>query len=93
MFDDKVCVAFVKGNIASHRTICKDACLVQNVTFSKVNNDIKIEMTLNRVLPNGVYTYDFDIICNFTSGFNIYMYGEHGGNNFNAKTMYRYWEA
>ena len=90
MFDENVCVAFVKGNVANHRPICKDTSFVQNVTLGKINTDIKIEMTLNKILPNGVYSYDFDIISNFTSGFNIYMYGEHGGSDFNAKTVYRY---
>ena len=91
MFDQNVSVVSVKGNVASHRRICKGSSLVQNVTLSKVGNDIKLEVDLKKDLPHGVYSYDFDIVSDFASGFNIYMYGDCGGAGFDAKTLYRYW--
>jgi len=35
MFDTEVCAAFVKGNVASYTTVCKDSSLVNTVALTK----------------------------------------------------------
>ena len=66
---------------------------MSTATLTKVGQDTKFEVTFKKDLPNGLYTYNFEITSNFANGFNIYMYGGCGGARFYAKTMYRYWAA
>ena len=90
-FDADISLLVLKGTVASHTVEHKDSSLVNNVELRKVGNDT--QLTIKKDLTHGIYSYEFDISSDHTSGFDIYMYGECGGSGFRAHTLYRYWAS
>ena len=70
-----------------------DSSLVNNFVLRKVGNDTQITIHFKKDLDHGVYSYEFEVSSDYTSGFDVYMYGECGGSGFHAQTMYRYWSS
>ena len=90
-FDADISFLVLKGTVASHTVDHKDSSLVNNVVLRKVGNDTQLTIHFKKDLTHGIYSYEFDITSDHTSGFDIYTYGECGGTGFHAQTMYRYW--
>ena len=92
-FDVGISLLVLKGTATTHTIEHKDPTLVNNIVFRKVGNDTQLTIHFKKDLEHGVYSYEFDISSDHTSGFDIYMYGECGGTGFHAQTMYRYWSS
>ena len=88
-FDVDISLLVLKGTATTRTIEHKDPTLVNNVVFRKVGNDTQLTIHFKKDLEHGVYSYEFDISSDHTSGFDIYMYGECGGTGFHAQTMYR----
>ena len=92
-FDADISLLVLKGTVASHTVEHKGSSLVNNVVLRKVGNDKQLTIHFKKDLTHGIYSYEFDISSDHTSGFDIYMYGECGGSGFRAHTLYRYWAS
>ena len=92
-FDADISLLGLKGTVASHTLEHRDSSLVNNIVLRKVGNDTQLTIHFKRDLEHGIYSCEFDISSDHTSGFDIYMYGECGGTGFHAQTMYRYWSS
>ena len=92
-FDADISLLVLKGTVASHTVEPRDSSLVNNVVLRKVGHDTQLTMHFKKDLEHRIYSYEFDISSDHTSGFDIYMYGECGGSGFHAQTMYRYWSS
>ena len=62
----------------------------QTLDFSKVGNSYEINFSVNPKLPNGIYTYEMDIVLTASRGYNIALWGDCGGAGYNASTKYKY---
>ena len=62
----------------------------KTLDFSKVGDSYQINFG-NPKLPNGIYTYEIDIVLTGERGYNIMMWGDCGGSGYNASTKYKYW--
>ena len=91
--DADISLLVLKGTVVSHTVEHRDSSLVNNVVLRKVGNDTQLTIHFKKDLEHGIYSYEFDISSDHTSGFDIYMYGECGGTGFFAQTMYRYWSS
>ena len=83
----------LKGSVASHSVKHMDLTYVNSFVFRKVCNDTQITIHFKKDLDHGVYSYEFEVSSDHTSGFDVYMYGECGGSGFHEETMYRYWSS
>ena len=92
-FDADISLLVLKGTVSSHTVEHRDSSLANNVVLRKVGNDTQLTIHFKKDLEHGIYSYEFDISSDHTSGFDIYMYGECGGSGFHAQTMYRYWSS
>ena len=92
-FDADISHIVLKGTVASHTVEHRDSSLVKNVVLRKVGNDTQLTIHFKKDLTHGIYSYEFDISSDHTSGFDIYLYGECGGSGFRAHTLYRYWAS
>ena len=70
-FDADISLLVLKGTMASHTIKHRDSSLVNNVVLRKVGNDTQLTIHFNRDLEHGIYSYEFDISSNHTSGFDI----------------------
>ena len=93
MFDYNMSLLLFKGTVASHSIKHMDSSLVNNFVLRKVGNDTQLTIHFKNDLTHGVYSYEFEVSSDHTSGFDVYMYGECGGSGFHAETMYRYWSS
>ena len=62
-----------------------------DVDFSKVGNSYQINFSVQPKLPNGIYTYEMDIVLTTSRAYNIALWGDCGGSGYNASTKYRFW--
>ena len=87
-------VAFVKGSPDSHTVEYKDDSVLM-IVWRKVGANKQLEFIFKDDLPNGFYTYDFDIQRNGSDGkgLDILLYGECGGAGYDSKVTYRFWAA
>ena len=92
-FDADISLLVLKGTVASHTVEHKDSSLVNNIVLRKVGNDTQLTIHFKKDLTHGIYSYEFDVSSDHTSGFDIYMYGECGGTGFRAHTLCRYWAS
>ena len=92
-FDADFSLLVLKGTVASHTVEHKDASLVNNVSLSKVGNETHLTINFKKDLAHGVYSYEFEISSDHTSGFDLYMFGECGGTGYNGKSLYRFWSS
>ena len=92
-FDTDVGLLLFKGTVASHSIKHMDSSLVNNFVLRKVGNDTQLTIRFKKDLEHGIYSYEFEVSFDHTSGFDIYMYGECGGSGFHAQTVYRYWAS
>ena len=83
-FDADISLLVLKGTVSSHTVEHKDSSLVNNVVLRRVGNDTQLTIHFKKVLTHGIYSYEFDISSDHTSGFDIYMYGECGGTGFRS---------
>ena len=93
MFDYNMSLLLFKGTVVSHSIKHMDSSLVNNFVLRKVGNDTQLTVHFKNDLEHGVYSYEFEVSSDHTSGFDVYMYGECGGSGFHAETMYRYWSS
>ena len=75
-FDADISLLVLKGTVASHTVEHRDSSLVNNVVLRKVGNDTQLTIHFKKDLEHGIYSYEFDVSSDHTSGFDIYMYGE-----------------
>ena len=92
-FDADISLLVLKGTVGSHTVEHRDSSLVNNIVLRKVGNDTQLTIHFKKDLEHGIYSYEFDVSSDHTSGFDIYMYGECGGSGFRAHTLYRYWAS
>ena len=92
-FDTDVGLLLFKGTVASHSIKHMDSSLVNNFVLRKVGNDTQLTIRFKKDLEHGIYSYEFEVSFDHTSGFDIYMYGECGGSGFHAQTVYRHWAS
>ena len=93
MFDYNMSLLLLKGTVASHSIKHMDSSMVSSFVLRKVGNDTQLTVHFKKDLENGVYSYEFEVSSDHTSGFDVYLYGECGGSGFHAETMYRYWSS
>ena len=92
-FDADISLLVLKGTVASHTVEHRDSSLMNNVVLREVGNDTQLTIHFKTDLEHGIYSYEFDISSDHTSGFDIYMYRECGGTGFFVQAMYRYWSS
>ena len=63
----------------------------KTLDFSKVGDSYQINFDVTPKLPNGIYTYEMDIVLTTSRGYNIMLRGDCGGAGYNASTKYKYW--
>ena len=59
--------------------------------FSKVGDSYQINFNVTPKLPNGIYTYEMDIVLTTSREYNIMLWGDCGGSGYNASTKCKYW--
>ena len=72
-FDSDISILVAKANPRNLNVIHKDCLLVCKVSFTTVGNDHKLEITFKNTLPNGIYSYEFNIILCNAKSFDVYM--------------------
>ena len=50
------------------------------VDFSKVGDSYQIAFSVNPKLPNGIYTYEMNVVLTTSRGYNITLWGDCGGS-------------
>ena len=63
----------------------------QTLDFSKVGDSYQINFSVQPKLPNGIYTYEMDVVLTTSRGYDITLWGDCGGSGYNASTKYKYW--
>ena len=63
----------------------------KTLDFSKVDSSYQINFSVQPKLPNGIYTYEMDIVLTTSRAYNIALWGDCGGSGYNASTKYRFW--
>ena len=63
----------------------------QTLDFSKVGSSYQINFSVWPKLPNGIYSYEMNIVLTTSRGYNIALWGDCGGSGYNASTEYNYW--
>ena len=63
----------------------------KTLDFSKVGDSYQINFSVQPKLPNGIYTYEMDVVLSSSRGYNITLWGDCGGSGYNASTKYKYW--
>ena len=63
----------------------------QTLDFSKVGDSYQINFDVTPKLPNGIYTYEMDVVLTTSREYNIRLWGDCGGSGYNASTKYKYW--
>ena len=58
---------------------------------SKVGDSYQINFDVTPKLPNGIYSYEMDIVLTMSRGYNIMLWGDCGGSGYNASMKYKYW--
>ena len=66
---------------------------VSSVNYVKVGQDLKLTFHFNNDLPEGYYSYDFDLCKSTTTSMEMFLYGEAGGSGFDCKTLHRFWAS
>ena len=54
-----------------------------DIDFSKVGDSYQINFSVQPKLPNGVYTYEMDVVLTTSRGYNIMLWGDCGGSGYN----------
>ena len=92
-------MVYVKGSPNSHTVEYKNddilSVVYRDVGYDTNGNPISKQLDFNfkSDLPDGFYTYDFDVDRNNDVSMNVYLYGECGKSGYNSKTIYRYWAS
>ena len=63
----------------------------KTLDFSKVGSSYQINFSVQPKLPNGVYTYEMDVVLTTSRGYDVMLWGDCGGSRYNASTKYKYW--
>ena len=63
----------------------------KTLDFSKVGSSYQINFSIQPKLPNGVYTYEMDVVLTTSRGYDVMLWGDCGGSGYNASTKYKYW--
>ena len=85
-------VVYVKGSPNSHTVEYKNDHVL-SLVYRDVTPNKQLVFNFKNDLPNGFYTYDFDIDKNNDVAMDVLLYGECGGSGFDCKTIYRYWAS
>ena len=68
----------------------KNGRATKTLDFSKVGSSYQINFSVNPKLPNGIYTYEMDVVLTTSRGYNITLWGDCGGDGYHASTKYKY---
>ena len=63
----------------------------KTLDFSKVGSSYQINVSVQPKLPNGVYTYEMDVVLTTSRGYDVMLWGDCGGSGYNASSKYKYW--
>ena len=63
----------------------------ETLDFSKVGSSYQINFSVQPKLPNGVYTYEMDVVLTASRGYDVMLWGDCGGSGYNASSKYKYW--
>ena len=63
----------------------------KTLDFSKVGSSYQINFSVQPKLPNGVYTYEMDVVLTTSRGYDVILWGDCGGSGYNASSKYKYW--
>ena len=63
----------------------------ETLDFSKVGSSYQINFSVQPKLPNGVYTYEMDVVLTTSRGYDVMLWGDCGGSGYNASSKYKYW--
>ena len=63
----------------------------KTLDFSKVGSSYQINFSVQPKLPNGVYTYEMDVVLTTSRGYDVMLWGNYGGSGYNASSKYKYW--
>ena len=63
----------------------------ETLDFSKVGSSYQINFSVQHKLPNGVYTYEMDVVLTTSRGYDVMLWGDCGGSGYNASSKYKYW--
>ena len=63
----------------------------KTLDFSKVGSSYQINFSVQPKLPNGVYTYEMDVVLTTSRGYDVMLWGDCGGGGYNASSKYKYW--
>ena len=63
----------------------------KTLDFSRVGDSYQINFDVMPKLPNGIYSYEMDVVLTTSRGYNIALWGDCGGSGYNASTIYNYW--
>ena len=63
----------------------------KTLDFSKVGSSYQINFSVQPKLPNGVYTYEMDVVLTTSRGYDVMLWGDCGGSGYNASSKYKYW--
>ena len=66
-------------------------CATKTLDFSKVGSSYQINFSVQPKLPNGVYTYEMDVVLTTSRGYDVMLWGDCGGSGYNASSKYKYW--
>ena len=63
----------------------------KTLDFSKVGSSYQINFSVQPKPPNGVYTYEMDVVLTTSRGYDVMLWGDCGGSGYNASSKYKYW--
>ena len=63
----------------------------KTLDFSKVGSSYQINFSVQPKLPNGVYTYEMDVVLTTSRGYDVMLWGDCDGSGYNASSKYKYW--
>ena len=63
----------------------------KTLDFSKVGSSYQINFAVQPKLPNGVYTFEMDVVLTTSRGYDVMLWGDCGGSGYNASSKYKYW--
>ena len=69
----------------------KNGRATKTLDFSKVGSSYQINFSVQPKLPNGVYTYEMDVVLTTSRGYDVMLWGDCGGSGYNASSKYKYW--
>ena len=80
----------VQGTPTKYSKIYADLSVNGEPTFTTDASSCEFTVSFNSALPNGIYTYIFDIFLTTWREVKVFLYGECGGTGYIANSWYKY---